>query len=122
MPCSTKTLATSASQRSRAARVTKSRYTPNSLQVRGAPLAAALVARAAASGAPLTCNEFGVYRDFVTRAARLRWLADVASVFVEQGIGWTVWDYARDFGVVTGEGGRRRPDDAVLEALGLGER
>ena len=85
-------------------------------------LVAPAVAWAAASGVPLTCNGFGVYRDFVPRAARLRWLADVTSVFVEQGIGWTVWDYASDFGVVTGEGGRRRPDDAVLEALGLGER
>lgn len=80
------------------------------------------VAWAAARGVPLTCNEFGVYKVFAPRAARLRWLADVTSVFVEQGIGWTVWDYAGDFGVATGEGGHRQPDVEVLAALGLEAR
>jgi endoglucanase len=80
------------------------------------------VAWAAARGVPLTCNEFGVYKTFAPRAARLRWLADVTSVFVEQGIGWTVWDYAGDFGVATGDGGHRQPDVEVLAALGLEAR
>ena len=80
------------------------------------------MAWAAAHGVPLTCNEFCVYKVFAPRAARLRWLADVTSVFVEQGIGWTVWDYAGNFGVATGEGGHRQPDVEVLAALGLEAR
>lgn len=70
-------------------------------------------------GVMLTCNEFGVYRDFVPRAGRLRWLRDVTGVLEELGAGWTVWDYAGDFGVVTGEPGAREPDEEVLAALGL---
>lgn len=74
---------------------------------------------AAARGVPLLCNEFGLYREFVPRAGRLRWLADVTGVFADAGIGWTVWDYAGDFGVVVGERGARRPDREVIAALGL---
>ncbi|MET0302941.1 MAG: cellulase family glycosylhydrolase [Microbacteriaceae bacterium] len=71
-------------------------------------------------GLPLTCNEFGVYREFAPRAGRLRWLEDVTSVFEELGIGWTAWDYAGDFAVAIGERGHREPDVDVLAALGLG--
>jgi endoglucanase len=69
---------------------------------------------------PLTCNEFGVYKEFAPRAGRLRWLEDVTSVFEEFGIGWTAWDYAGDFAVAVGERGHREPDPDVLAALGLG--
>ncbi len=82
-------------------------------------LLAPAVAWAAERGTQLTCNEFGVYREFVPRDARLRWLHDVRTVLEENGIGWTIWDYAGDFGVVTGGPGARRPDTEVLTALGL---
>src|SRR5665647_3155123 len=58
MPCSTKTLATSASQRRRAARGAKSRYTPNSLQVRGTPPAAAQ----ALGRRPQAADVLGIHR------------------------------------------------------------
>jgi endoglucanase len=68
---------------------------------------------------PLTCNEFGVYRNFSDPDARMRWLTDVRSALEENGIGWTMWDYRGGFGVVTKTGGNTLPDDRVLHALGL---
>jgi aryl-phospho-beta-D-glucosidase BglC (GH1 family) len=75
---------------------------------------------AADRGVPLTCNELGVYRQ-APREARLRWLKDVTALLAQNGVGWTVWDYAGDFGVVTGERGHRSPDTDVIAALGLTE-
>ena len=74
---------------------------------------------AAKNGVPLTCNEFGIYRKFVPRDSRLRWLHDLTTAFSTRGIGWTVWDYAGDFGVVVGGSGEREPDAEVVAALGL---
>jgi endoglucanase len=66
----------------------------------------------------VTCNEFGVYQkaDPEERAA---WLRDVRTSLEQHGIGWTMWDYAGGFDVVSGDPGHRVPDDRVLKALGL---
>lgn len=77
------------------------------------------VAWAASHGVPLICNEFGIYRKYVPRTSRLRWLRDITSAFSARQIGWTIWDYAGDFGVVVGEPGLREPDLEVISALGL---
>lgn len=68
---------------------------------------------------PLTCNEFGVYKVFSARPARLAWVRDVSAALTSAGIGWTMWDYAGDFSVVTKQGDRRVPDFDLLHALGL---
>lgn len=70
-------------------------------------------------GVFLTCNEFGVYKKFSPRGSRLLWLKDLASVFKQNGIGWTMWDYAGDFAVVLQENGKRVPDRDLLSSLGL---
>lgn len=70
-------------------------------------------------GVALTCNEFGVYADFSPRASRLDWIADISRLLSQNGIGWTMWDYAGSFAVATGEHGRRTPDREVAHALGL---
>lgn len=73
-----------------------------------------------AHGLPLTCNEFGVYKKYAPRASRLAWLRDVSTALTEAGIGWTMWDYAGDFAVVTREEtGALTPDHEVVAALGL---
>ena len=83
----------------------------------------ALVARAVEwggkHGVPLTCNEFGVYRKAAPPDARLRWIRDVRSALEKHAIGWAMWDYAGGFGVVVEQGGRRVPDPATLDTLGL---
>jgi hypothetical protein len=71
-------------------------------------------------GVPLICNEFGVYRVFADPGARTAWIHDVRTALEADGIGWTMWDYRGGFGVVFKEdGAAARPDDAVVEALGL---
>jgi len=74
---------------------------------------------------PLTCNEFGVFRNVSDPQDRARWIHDVRSTLEHYGIGWNMWDYgARDngkgFGVVNGpREGPNTPDDVTLQALGL---
>ena len=68
---------------------------------------------------PLTCNEFGVYRNFSNPDARARWIEDVRSAMEANNIGWTMWDYRGGFGVVTKQNGNTTPDDRILHALGL---
>jgi endoglucanase len=67
----------------------------------------------------LTCNEFGVYRKFAPPAARAAWLRDVRVALEKNGIGWTMWDYAGGFAVVSKESGRAVADEQTLRALGL---
>jgi len=68
---------------------------------------------------PLTCNEFGVYRNYANPDDRMRWLTAVRTALEQNGIGWTMWDYQGGFGVVTKKDGTTTQDDAVLRALGL---
>ncbi len=70
-------------------------------------------------GVPLTCNEFGAFRRFVTPADRMVWLNDLRTVLEKHGIGWSMWDYAGGFGVVERVEGKAKADEAVLKALGL---
>src|SRR5215467_3247661 len=74
---------------------------------------------------PLTCNEFGVYRQVSNPQDRARWIHDVRSTLEHYGIGWNMWDFgARDngrgFGVVNGrKEGPNTADAVTAEALGL---
>jgi endoglucanase len=68
---------------------------------------------------PLTCNEFGVYRNYSNPDDRMRWLQAVRTALEQNHIGWTMWDYQGGFGVVTRKEGATTQDDAVLHALGL---
>jgi endoglucanase len=68
---------------------------------------------------PLTCNEFGVYRDYSNPQDRLRWLEAVRTTLEQNKIGWTMWDYQGGFGVVTKNNGTTVVDESVLRALGL---
>lgn len=67
----------------------------------------------------VTCNEFGVYRRVAPSSDRATWIADVRMILERQGIGWSLWDYAGDFGLVTKQAGTILPDDTVVAALGL---
>jgi endoglucanase len=71
-------------------------------------------------GVPLLCNEFGVYRRVTDAASRMNWIRDVRTALEADGIGWTMWDYRGGFGVVWKQDGQpAKPDDKVVEALGL---
>ena len=69
---------------------------------------------------PLICNEFGAIRDFPDPVSRANWLHDVRTALEADGIGWAMWDYRGNFGVVTKEKGQpAQVDDSVVKALGL---
>ena len=74
-------------------------------------------------GVPVVCDEFGAFRDHSDPAARARWIRDVRTALEADGMGWTMWDYRGNFGVVTkAEGEAAVPDAAVVAALGLASR
>ena len=78
---------------------------------------------AAANHVPVFCGEFGVYRKVAPPKDRLRWISDVRRSLESLGIGWCMWDYETDFGLITFSepGWRRGPqvDTGCLTALGL---
>ncbi len=73
-----------------------------------------------ANGVPVICNEFGAFRDHSQPAARAQWIHDVRTALEANGIGWAMWDYRGNFGVVTKQDGQSAvPDPLVVQALGL---
>ncbi|MGD0731712.1 MAG: glycoside hydrolase family 5 protein [Terracidiphilus sp.] len=69
---------------------------------------------------PLICNEFGVFRDHSDPVSRANWIRDVRTVLESDGIGWAMWDYRDNFGLVYKQDGQpARVDEGVLAALGL---
>jgi aryl-phospho-beta-D-glucosidase BglC (GH1 family) len=68
---------------------------------------------------PVYCGEFGVLREFAPPAARAQWLHDMRVALEKSHIGWAMWDYQTNFGVVTKQNGITTPDPDILDALGL---
>lgn len=69
--------------------------------------------------APIYCGEFGVHRKAANPQARAAWLHDMRVAFEKNGIGWAMWDYQTNFGIVTKSNGATTPDPLVVDALGL---
>jgi endoglucanase len=74
-------------------------------------------------GVPLICNEFGVFRDWSDPRDRAAWIKDTRTSLERHNIGWTMWDYSGNFGVVTKDvtksGGKAALDETTMRALGL---
>ena len=70
---------------------------------------------------PVYCGEFGVLRDYAPPAMRAAWLHDMSSTLKANGIGWAMWDYQANFGIVRKENGTTTPDPEIVKALGLVE-
>jgi aryl-phospho-beta-D-glucosidase BglC (GH1 family) len=68
---------------------------------------------------PLICNEFGAFRDTAPPDSRARYIEAVRSGLEANGIGWGMWDWSGNFGLVKHENGQIIPDPAVVQALGL---
>src|ERR1700738_1478136 len=68
---------------------------------------------------PLTCNEFGTFRNFAPPADRAVWIGDMRTALEKYGIGWTMWDYAGGFGVVNKQNGHATLAVELVKALGL---
>ncbi|MDE1161335.1 MAG: glycoside hydrolase family 5 protein [Acidobacteriaceae bacterium] len=72
-------------------------------------------------GVPVYCGEFGVFRPYAEAKDRQRWIRDTRTSLERHGIGWAMWDYQTDFGLVTKKDGKTEVDKGVLNALGLKE-
>jgi aryl-phospho-beta-D-glucosidase BglC (GH1 family) len=68
---------------------------------------------------PVICNEFGAYRDTTPEDSRARYLEDVRSGLEKLGIGWAMWDWSENFGLVRRKDGAIVADAAIQRALGL---
>jgi endoglucanase len=69
---------------------------------------------------PVICNEFGAFRQFTDATSRNAWIHDVRTALEGDHIGWAMWDYRGNFGVVLKkDGGAAQADPATVEALGL---
>jgi len=73
-----------------------------------------------ANNVPLTCNEFGVYREHADPVSRTNWIRDVRTALEADSIGWAMWDYHNGFGVaVKDANGKSIVDPQTVEALGM---
>ena len=68
---------------------------------------------------PVYCGEFGVLREYADPAMRAQWLHDMRVAFEKNGIGWAMWDYQTNFGLVIKKDGKTTPIPEVVDALGL---
>jgi endoglucanase len=69
--------------------------------------------------APVYCGEFGVHIPVTNPQMRARWIHDTRIAFEKYEIGWAMWDYQTNFGVVSKKDGKAYPDPLIVEALGL---
>jgi aryl-phospho-beta-D-glucosidase BglC (GH1 family) len=70
-------------------------------------------------GVPLICNEFGVFREHSDPQDRAAWIKDVRTTLERHNVGWAMWDYDGNFGVVTKKEGKAALDETTVRALGL---
>jgi aryl-phospho-beta-D-glucosidase BglC (GH1 family) len=71
---------------------------------------------------PILCNEFGAYRDTAPPASRARYIEAVRSALEADHIGWAMWDWSGNFGLVTRTNGHSTVDPAIATALNLTTR
>jgi endoglucanase len=68
---------------------------------------------------PILCNEFGAYRDTAPPDSRARYIEAVRSALEANHIGWAMWDWSDNFGLVTKTAGHPTVDPAIAKSLGL---
>jgi len=68
---------------------------------------------------PVYCGEFGVMRAYAPPAMRAQWLHDMRVAMEKHNIGWAMWDYQTNFGMVSKQDGKTTPDADIIKALGL---
>lgn len=72
--------------------------------------------------APVYCGEFGVHLPVADPKMRAQWIEDTRKALEQNDVGWAMWDYQTNFGVVKKQDGKTVPDPLVVKALGLKEK
>jgi endoglucanase len=70
---------------------------------------------------PVYVGEFGVHRPYADEGSRARWLHDMRVAMEAHHLGWAMWDYQDNFGLVRKSSGIAVVDRAVAAALGLND-
>lgn len=68
---------------------------------------------------PVMVTEFGVYKANVDTNSRQLWFKDVISLFNDEHILWTFWDYDAGFGLFSTQEGFRDLDKEIAKSLGF---
>lgn len=72
---------------------------------------------------PVICNEFGVYRPFVSLDSKNQYALDMRTLLTKYKMGWAVWDYDDTFGITSYPNNTRAGtpnwDANILSSLGL---
>lgn len=68
---------------------------------------------------PILCNEFGAFRDTAPPDSRARYIEAVRSALEANHIGWAMWDWSGNFGLVTRPNNHPTVDPVIAKALGL---
>jgi endoglucanase len=68
---------------------------------------------------PVYCGEFGVHIPVADPKMRAQWLHDMRVSLEHYKIGWAMWDYQTNFGIVSKKDGKAVPNPLVVDALGL---
>ena len=62
----------------------------------------------------------GVHKPYADPKDRAAWLHDMRIALESHNIGWNMWDYQDNFGLVTKTNGKAAiPDPLLVQALGL---
>ena len=70
---------------------------------------------------PILCNEFGAYRDTAPPDSRARYIEAVRTALEANHIGWAMWDWSGNFGLVTRTNGHTVVDPAIAKSLNLAQ-
>jgi len=60
-----------------------------------------------------------VFREHSDPQDRAAWIKDVRTTLERHNVGWAMWDYDGNFGVVTKKEGKAALDETTVRALGL---
>lgn len=69
--------------------------------------------------APVYCGEFGVHIPVADPQMRAHWIHDMRITLEKYKIGWAMWDYQTNFGLVSKKNGQTTPNPLLVDALGL---
>ncbi len=68
---------------------------------------------------PVTCNEFGAYRNYAPRESLLNWHRDLIAALERHGVGWSKWELDGGFGFFNKKDGKLVVDKELAEAMKL---
>ena len=99
----------------------------NTAKAAGTPPASRTPSSSLRSGPPSTTSRSTAASSascayYAPPADRAQWLHDMRVALEKEHIGWAMWDYQTDFGVVTKANGVTTPDADIVNALGLNEK